>query len=124
MELYDPAQDVWLSGPALPPISGGGTLSFAGAARARVGLCVVGGAAHSAASSVHMLVGASGRQPGRGRLPERQHSPTYDLIEDTTWRRCPLPNVPRVHAAMATLSGDVFLLVTGHSFLLYGILLP
>ena len=46
----------------MPPLPGGGTLSFAGAARARAGLCVVGGAAHSAASSVHVLTSLANLQ--------------------------------------------------------------
>lgn len=117
VELYDPARDAWTAGPAMPPLPGGGTLSFAGAARARAGLCVVGGAAHSAASSVHVLPSIGDPHPVRREdsLARRAQAAAGAGIADrgsegSVWLRYPRPRIPRVHAAVAALSGDVYLL--------------
>ena len=93
-------------------VAGGGTLSFAGAARVRAGLCVVGGAAHAAASSVHMLVSPGDARGGA----EADHTSTAHAEQASgavlLWQRCPLPRTPRVHAAVAALSGNVYVLVS------------
>ena len=92
-------------------------LSSAGAARARAGLCVVGGAAHSAASSVHVLSSVTdGHAKREDALARRALAAATGgdrgSSEGSAWVRYPLPRTPRVHAAVASLSGDVYLLVS------------